>query len=92
MVFRCSRRLALGVASIQGALLAERDPADAYVRALAEVAQMMRYAQQGERASGVSNWLAGARTSLKGRFGRRSESKSADAAELDLGNTERNAT
>lgn len=91
-----NRRQALVVASNQGAMLAETHPADVYVRALAQIAQTLRYTQHGERVSGVSTWLADARASLRGRWGGRPggrlERKSADAAELDLGTTERNAT
>jgi len=50
----------------------------------------MGYAQQSERAAGVSTWIAQARARLGGRLKR----KSADAAELDVGGgtPERNAT
>lgn len=87
-----NRRQALVVASNQGAMLAETHPTDPYVRALGQIAQMLRYAQHGERASGVPNWLAEARARFGGRFAGRLKRKSADAAELDLGTTERNAT
>jgi len=87
-----NRREALVIASNQGAMLAETHPTDAYVRALAQIAQTLGYAQQSERASGLSNWVSGVSARLGGRFGGRSKRKSADANELDIGTTERNAT
>ena len=91
-----NRRAPLVIASNQGAMLAETHPADAYVRALAQIAQTLGYAQQSERAAGVSGWVSGVGARLGGRFGGRfggrSKRKSADAAELDIGTTERNAT
>ncbi|WP_439893690.1 AAA family ATPase (plasmid) [Ralstonia sp. 25C] len=89
-----SRRQSLVVASNQGAVLAETHPTDAYVRALAQIAQTLGYAQQSERAAGVANWMTQARARLGHRLGGRLKRKSADAAELDVGSgtPERNAT
>lgn len=83
-----SRRQALVVASNQGTMLAETHPSDPYVRALAQIAQQFGYAGKSERRTGVSTWMADVSARLGGRFKR----KSADAAELDLGTTGRNAT
>lgn len=87
-----NRREALVIASNQGAMLAETHPTDAYVRALARIAQTLGYAQQSAHASALSSWVSGVSARLGGRFGGRSKRKSADATELDIGTTERNAT
>ncbi|AJW47292.1 MULTISPECIES: AAA family ATPase [Ralstonia] len=83
-----NRREALVIASNQGATLAESHPGDAYVRALAGIAQTLGYAEQGERATGVQNWVTG----LGARLGSRFRRKAAEATELDIGTTGRNAT